>query len=70
MFAYETPLAQFLAHPFDFAKGLPWDKEPSLVVNQGHEARVNQGHEATLGAGKLDFYQVMAARSITSFVAQ
>ena len=49
-----------------FAEGLTYQE----IGEIGHEARVNQGHEATLGAGKLDFYQVMAARSITSFVAQ
>ena len=31
VFAYETPLAQLLAHPLNFAKGLPWDEEPSLA---------------------------------------
>ena len=31
VFAYETPLAQLLAHPLNFAKRLPWNEEPSLA---------------------------------------
>ena len=34
MFVYETPLAQLLAHPFNFAGALPWNAEPSLAPGQ------------------------------------
>jgi hypothetical protein len=30
VFVHETPLAQLLAHPFNYAGQLPWNEEPSL----------------------------------------
>ena len=30
VFIHETPLAQLLAHPFNYAGQLPWNEEPSL----------------------------------------